>query len=177
MRLFFALGFSPATRQAIAQVQQRLRQAASTARCPAEGNLHLTLAFLGEVPPVRLEDATAALEALSPRRLALRLSQIGQFPQEGGLWWLGAEPCPELFALREELIFQLEQRGLWYQPGEFRPHVTLARKVSFPGEAPGVEALLPQPLAAPCGRVSLVRSQLTAAGALYNEVAGKNPPV
>lgn len=61
--------------------------------------------------------------------------------------------------------------------GEFRPHVTLARKVSFPGEAPGVEALLPQPLAALCGRVSLVRSQLTAAGALYNEVAGKNPPV
>lgn len=105
------------------------------------------------------------------------LSQIGQFPQEGGLWWLGPEPCPELFALREELIFQLERRGLWYQPGEFRPHVTLARKVSFPGEAPGVEALLPQPLAAPCGRVSLVRSQLTAAGALYNEVAGKNPPV
>ena len=116
MRLFFALGFSPATRQAIAQVQQRLRR-------------------------------------------------------------LGPEPCPELFALREELIFQLERRGLWYQPGEFRPHVTLARKVSFPGEAPGVEALLPQPLAAPCGRVSLVRSQLTAAGALYNEVAGKNPPV
>ena len=131
MRLFFALGFSPATRQAIAQVQQRLRRAAPTARCPAEGNLHLTLAFLGEV-----------LEALSPRRLALRLSQIGQFPQEGGLWWLGPEPCPELSALREELIFQLEQRGLWYQPGEFRPHVTLARKVSFPGEAPGVEALL-----------------------------------
>lgn len=158
MRLFFALGFSPATRQAIAQVQQRLRQAALTARCPAEGNLHLTLAFLGEVPPARLEDATAALEALSPRRL-------------------GPEPCPELSALREELIFQLERRGLWYQPGEFRPHVTLARKVSFPGEAPGVEALLPQPLAAPCGRVSLVRSQLTAAGALYNEVAGKNPPV
>lgn len=66
MRLFFALGFSPATRQAIAQVQQRLRRAAPTARCPAEGNLHLTLAFLGEVPPARLEDATAALEALSP---------------------------------------------------------------------------------------------------------------
>ena len=82
MRLFFALGFSPATRQAIAQVQQRLRRAAPTARCPAEGNLHLTLAFLGEVPPARLEDATAALEAISPRRLALRLSQIGQFPQE-----------------------------------------------------------------------------------------------
>ena len=82
------------------------RPAAPTARCPAEGNLHLTLAFLGEVPPARLEDATAALEALSPRRLALRLSQIGQFPQEGGLWWLGPEPCPELSALREELIFQ-----------------------------------------------------------------------
>ncbi len=89
------------------------------------------MAFLGEVPPARLEGATGALEALSPRRLALRLSQIGQFPQEGGLWWLGPEPCPELFALREELTSQLERRGLWYQPGEFRPHVTLARKVSF----------------------------------------------
>ena len=177
MRHFFALGFPPATRQAIAQVQQRLRRAAPTARCPAEGNLHLTLAFLGEVPPARLEDATAALEALSPRRLALRLSQIGQFPQEGGLWWAGAGPRPRLFAPRGELTSPLGRRGLWYQPGEFRPHVTLARKVSFPGEAPGVEALLPQPLAAPCGRVSLVRSQLTAAGALYNEVAGKNPPV
>ena len=144
---------------------------------PGRGEPPPDLGLSGGGAPARLEDATAALEALSPRRLALRLSQIGQFPQEGGLWWLGPEPCPELFALREELIFQLERRELWYQPGEFRPHVTLARKVSFPGEAPGAEALLPQPLAAPCGRVSLVCSQLTAAGALYNEVAGKNPPV
>ena len=67
--------------------------------------------------------------------------------------------------------------GVGYQPVEFLPPVTLARKVSCPGEAPGVEALLPRPWAAPGGRVSLVRSQLTAAGARYNEVAGKNPPV
>ena len=164
MRLFFALGFSPATRQAIAQVQQRLRRAAPTARCPAEGNLHLTLAFLGEVPPARLEDATAALEALSPRRLALRLSQIGQFPQEGGLWWLGPEPCPELFALREELIFQLERRGPWGPPGGVRPPPTLAREGAFPRGAPRVGARPPPPLGGPRGRGGVVGPPPTAAG-------------
>lgn len=174
MRLFFALRFPQDAVQAICQVQQRLRLYAPSARYPGPENLHLTLAFLGEVASSRLGEAQAALNALRPVPMTLQLTQVGCFSQGGGgLWWLGPEPCPELFALQKELASQLECRGFSIEPKAFRPHITLARKVSFPGDKPQKKVLLPRAIQVPCRRVSLMRSQLTPRGAIYTELAGK----
>ena len=175
MRLFFALRFPQETVQAICQVQQRLRNYAPNARYPGPENLHLTLAFLGEVTPGHLADTQEALDSLRPVPMTLCLSQVGSFSQRGGaLWWLGPETCPKLFALQEELAFQLRRRGFSIEPKTFLPHITLARKVAFPGERPTEEVLLPKAIQVPCRRVSLMRSQLTPQGAIYTELARKS---
>ena len=131
--------------------------------------------FSGEVVPSRLGEAQAALNALRPVPVALHLTQVGCFSQGGGgLWWLGPEPCPELFALQKELASQLECRGFSIEPKAFRPHITLARKVSFPGDKPQKKVLLPQghPGPLPPGQFDALPADAPA-GALYTELAGK----
>ena len=174
MRLFFALTFSPAARAGLRQAQERLRAFAPGARYPGEEALHLTLAFLGEVPEPRASQLGELLAALPAPPLALRFSQAGAFSQgEGSLWALFPEECPALFALQGELAARLEGAGFPLPRRPFRPHVTLARRVAFPGPAPRGRDLLPRPLSVPCGRVSLLRSQLRPQGPLYTELAAR----
>ncbi len=176
MRLFFALGFSPETGQQIQKVQDNLRQYAPQARFPDPETFHITLAFLGEVPPQKLDQAKTALNGLNPLPMTLRFGRMGKFSQqEGDVWWLGVDPDPALFSLQEELVKGLRAQGFSLEKRNFKPHVTLARKVLFQDQIPRKEALLPQPIYAPCGRVSLMSSQLRPQGPLYKELAGKSP--
>ena len=71
------------------------------------------------------------------------------------------------------LAARLEGAGFPLPRRPFRPHVTLARRVAFPGPAPRGQDLLPRPLSVPCGRVSLLRSQLRPQGPLYTELAAR----
>lgn len=164
MRLFFALTFSPTARAALRQAQERLRAFAPGARYPGEEALHLTLAFLGETPEPRAPQLGELLAALPAPPLALWFSQAGP---------LSPEECPALFALQGELAARLEGAGFPLPRRPFRPHVTLARRVAFPGPAPRGQDLLPRPLSVPCGRVSLLRSQLRPQGPLYTELAAR----
>lgn len=173
MRLFFALTFSPAARAALRQAQERLRAFALGARYPGEEALHLTLAFLGETPEPRAPQLGELLAALPAPPLALWFSQAGPLSPEEGLWALFPEECPALFALQGELAARLEGAGFPLPRRPFRPHVTLARRVAFPGPAPRGQDLLPRPLSVPCGRVSLLRSQLRPQGPLYTELAAR----
>ena len=159
VRLFFALRFSPQDTQTIVEIQERLKTFAASGNYPPVENLHLTLAFLGEVPSSRVQEAQDVLEALCPVPMTLRFSQVGQFPQgDKELWWLGVDPCPELTKLQEDLTFQLEHRNFSWDRKPFLPHIF---------------SLLP--VLVSCGRVSLMSSQLTSQGAVYTEVFGKNP--
>lgn len=174
VRLFFALNFSPEVTKAVQQVQRSLREFSPTALFPGPENLHLTLAFLGEVSLPQMEKAREALQSLSPVPMELRFSRVGKFTQRGKeLWWLGADPCAQLFSLQKDLLLQLEQRGFSLERKTFKPHVTLARKVVFPAAVPELPDLLPAPIEAVCGTASLMHSQLTPAGAVYTELAKK----
>ena len=172
MRLFLAIQLSPAVREALLTAQDALRRQGRGSFPPPE-NLHLTLAFLGEIPEGRAPQLGELLAALPAPPLALRFSQAGPLSPEEGLWALFPEECPALFALQGELAARLEGAGFPLPRRPFRPHVTLARRVAFPGPAPRGQDLLPRPLSVPCGRVSLLRSQLRPQGPLYTELAAQ----
>ena len=61
MRLFIAINFDPETKRKLLEVQHRLRELGK-GNFSREDNLHLTLAFIGEVPMERLEDVKAAMD-------------------------------------------------------------------------------------------------------------------
>lgn len=135
-RLFLALWPSPAQRQALWQAVHTTVERGGGRPVPAR-NYHLTLAFLGAVPEARLGDLRAAATAVAARNHR----PGGPFLHcilDGIEWWRrprvlvatasGAATAAE--ALARELQSSLAAAGFRPDPKPFRPHVTLARKVS-----------------------------------------------
>lgn len=130
MRLFFALA-PPAAARAALGAWQRAAGGPGWRWAEPEG-LHLTLAFLGEVPGGdrdRLE-ALGAEVAARHRPFELTGAGLGQFPLAGAarILWLGVGPSGPLDALAADLRGTLRQAGVAFDPKPFTPHLTLARR-------------------------------------------------
>lgn len=128
MRLFAALQPSAAMLEALTDLQERLRAAGVEGRYLDAGNLHLTLAFIGEWPL----DVTAVLPIVE-KPFPVVLSHIGVFPKARVLWAGVAQSAP-LYALAAQVRRNLQSAGIPFDPQDFNPHITLIRKPVLPDE-------------------------------------------
>src|SRR5271165_2908687 len=93
----------------------------------ASNHLHLTLAFLGDQPPERVEALRRIGAGIRARAFALALDTIGGF-RRAGIAWLGASaPQSELGALQRELAAALHASGFELETRPYAPHLTLSR--------------------------------------------------
>jgi 2'-5' RNA ligase len=124
-RLFFALWPDEGVRARL----EALRDGFSLGRPIAGRNLHLTLAFLGELDEAAQRCVLEAAARLTPQPFTLCLDEMGWFRRPQVLW-VGASQTPApLAGLVARLNEGLQACGF---PPETRPysaHVTLARKV------------------------------------------------
>ena len=143
MRLFVAAVPGEELLAALVQAQEDLRRLGGRGNFSARENLHLTLAFLGETD--RPDGARRALSRLTGSPLALWAEGLGRFRRpEGDLCWAGIRPSPPLEAVARRLAGLLGEEGFSLEERPFRPHLTLARRLSLPGGwTPGLEVLLP----------------------------------
>ena len=125
MRLFVGLDFAWETRQLLAS----LAGGVPGARWVPPENYHLTLRFIGEVPPHRAEEIDIALAALRARAFSLVLAGVGTFAKGGqeNALWVGVEKNPSLEALRSKVETVLQRAGCEPERRRFFPHITLAR--------------------------------------------------
>ena len=95
---------------------------------PAE-NFHLTLRFIGEIPPHRAEEVDLSLATLRGRSFALTLAGVGTFSKGGRdtQLWIGVDRNPQLEHLQAKIETALQRAGLPPERRRFAPHVTLAR--------------------------------------------------
>lgn len=131
-RLFFALWPDEALRHTLYKETRRAVRASGGKPVPAE-NFHITLAFLGYLDAAGAAAASAAAQATTGACFDLVLDRLG-FWADARVAWLGAQTIPEAgnrFAA--ELREALRARGIAVELRAFLPHVTLARKVSKPG--------------------------------------------
>lgn len=112
------------------EVVERLTglQAGAPGRVVAPENLHLTLAFLGEIPAQLLSDADSALSQIKASRFTLTLDGVDLF---GGskprLLYAGVRSEPALTALQTTVVQAMRSAGVDLQSRRFTPHVTLSR--------------------------------------------------
>jgi 2'-5' RNA ligase len=93
-----------------------------------DGQLHLTLRFIGEVERPVADDLAAALGRIAAPKLDLRISGTGRFEQRNsGALWAGVEPKPPLAALAAKVERICQSAGLEPERRAFHPHITLAR--------------------------------------------------
>jgi 2'-5' RNA ligase len=93
-----------------------------------DGQLHLTLRFIGEVERPLAEDLALALGQVRFERFAIRIAGVGRFEQRGrGALWVGVEPRTPLAALAAKVERICVGVGLPAERRAFHPHITLAR--------------------------------------------------
>jgi len=155
-------------RQAMVQAIGDAAQASGGRPVPAE-NLHVTLAFLGSVPPRRQPELAAAARdsALEPAAipLELRFDRLELWRRAQLLCASPAQLPAWTAVIAGRLQARLAAGGFAPDLKPFRPHVTVARKVAR-ADAPGA-------MPAVLGRFTelvLVESRTLPAGPLYSVV-------
>lgn len=142
MRLFFGLSLPDEIRAVTACCASHAAQAIPGRYADPE-NHHITLAFLGEVPESRLEDAQRVLSGCISQHPAPKLSLDGYdyFGRaQNGILILRVMSKPALDPLHDALIRALHEAGLPADPGPFSPHITLARHAQIGESLPACPA-------------------------------------
>ena len=127
-RLFFGLPLTDAARTAL---QAATKQAAlpPTARLSLPQNYHMTLVFLGQTGTRQLACIRHAADAVQVPEFTLQLDHLGHWPRPQVLWAAPSAPPDAL----GQLVTGLQQRlcacGFEPEQRDYRPHVTLARRL------------------------------------------------
>lgn len=168
VRAFFALWPDAAARDALAELAHAVA-VETGGRAPVAQNIHLTLAFLGEVSVARIAalQAIGAAAAAAATAFVVNFDRVGAF-RGSGIAWAGASETPaELSRLAAELSAALSAAGFVTDPRPFHAHVTLARRCRRRTGVP-----LAAPIAWSVARLVLNASDLAPDGPRYRELAG-----
>ncbi|MEL2240335.1 RNA 2',3'-cyclic phosphodiesterase [Leclercia adecarboxylata] len=128
-RLFFAIEMpAPIQRQI---VRWRADHFAPEAGRPvAAANLHLTLAFLGDVSPEKQRALAAMAGRIRQPGFTLTLDDAGQWLRSRVVWLGTRQPPRGLLQLANMLRAQAARSGCYQSPQPFHPHITLLRDAS-----------------------------------------------
>ena len=179
MRLFVAVNLPAAVRDRIQSAIDEFPVTDPPWRWVGPDNWHLTLKFLGETKPDRVDALICALDALTARHAAfdLALGSFGGFPnlrQPRVLFYTIERGAPQLERLAHDIDIAVERAtGLPLETRRFHAHATVAR----------VKDRLPPDIASRLTRVpalteavtrvvgfELMESRLQRTGAVYSVV-------
>lgn len=127
MRLFIAIPFSEEFKEELLRVQSEMKVNGVRGNFSRPENLHVTVAFLGEVKDPG--PAMKALESVPVPELRLTSGPLGNF---GELLWIGLRKNSALEEYVAEVRHALDIAGVEYDRKKFRPHITLVRRADWP---------------------------------------------
>ena len=128
-------------------------------------NLHLTLAFIGELANDAAADVARAVASVSVVPFDWTLDHAGSF-KRARVAWLAGPPAPQLDALNATLRGLLDRRAVAYDHRPFVAHVTLWRDVrAFSGTGPLSERIVWR-----IGGIALFASARDRNGPVYRRV-------
>ena len=131
MRLFFALWPDDRLRASLERVAIELAARAQGKAVPA-AKVHMTLAFLGEVPVDRMPAAVDAASRVAGEAFDVALDEVGAFRSARVAWIGSSAGLPALTSLQSGLAAELRREGFELESRPFAAHVTLVRRISRP---------------------------------------------
>jgi len=136
VRLFFALWPDDTVRAKLARWSRDFHDACG-GRPTRPENMHITLAFLGDVEEARVADVERAADSVAPVPVSLVLDQPGYW-KHNRIAWAGASAVPrELEAFVADLRGALLRAGIAFDDNKgFVSHVTLVRNARPPRAMP-----------------------------------------
>ena len=188
MRVFVGLDIGPALRARMTRYLEGVRGFAPDARWVKPGSFHITLKFIGEQKPERVEQIKRELATVHAIPFDISFRGHGFFPnvRSPRVFWLGIEAGEQLSQLAGAVDEAVSRTGVPRETNDYRPHLTLARSGSgrpqpMPGDRPSPplrrlgEKLQGKP-SPDFGTMTareffLYESKLSPAGARYSRIA------
>jgi 2'-5' RNA ligase len=175
IRCFVAVEISPSARAQLGDLLRQLGRSPGPVRWGKPDQMHLTLAFLGEVPQTFVDAVTQILGPVVTRfrRVDARLSGLGAFPnaKRARIVWAGiGQGRDEVCALQAGVVAALKTVGFQPEPRPFSPHLTIGW-VKIPADVGSAVQARFESDSFTVGRVVLFRSVLQPAGPVYSVLA------
>ena len=131
MRLFIAINLNDEMKDTLCRTEKELQEQGAEGNFSGRENLHLTLAFLGEVERKRVEAIKSAMDAVCFPAFELELGKPGRFKrEEGDILWIGLQTSEMLKTVRSSLMGELKKRGFQPDDKPFKPHLTIGRRIT-----------------------------------------------
>lgn len=172
-RAFLGVGLSAETQQEIGRQIRRLEKNKkfNKIKWVKESNLHITLAFLGDISLVQSQQIVAGLrDVLSEiSAFALESSSLMAFPSEESPRILAMVLIPKgpLIGLVDRIKTVLKQCDIPVELRPYVPHLTIGR-IKHPSPLTTLGEIAIPPVSIEVNTVSLFRSELTPKGPVYS---------
>jgi len=129
MRIFIGIDLDPEVRARIERFLEGVEGFAPDARWVRPESLHVTLKFIGEQPPDRVEAITERLRRIESGAFEIRAARYGFFPTAKAprVFWIGIHAGPQLAELAGSIDMATAELGIPREDRPFSPHLTLAR--------------------------------------------------
>jgi 2'-5' RNA ligase len=125
--VFFALVPPVHIRETLGKLALKIAERVHGRAVPSE-NIHLTLAFIGAWPVVRMSMLMDIGGRIAAQPIELVLDTVGAFRRAGVAWIGVSTPPPALTLLASTLTTSLAAAGVPIEARRFHPHLTLARR-------------------------------------------------
>jgi len=155
------LNFENAVKAQIKELINKVKSGSIQGKFVNEEHIHLTVEFLGEIQSSRLDLIKQVMDELEFEAFTLKLTKIGCFKRrEGNIYWLGIENNDTLFNIQKKLRESLTEKGFELEYREYKPHITLGRKVKLKDSfnADEIEGII-EKIKIEINKVDLMRSE------------------
>ncbi|TNE61689.1 MAG: RNA 2',3'-cyclic phosphodiesterase [Alphaproteobacteria bacterium] len=172
VRLFIGLEVPETIQEALMDV----RGGVEGAHWQRDDQLHLTLAFIGDVSKKSMREIEGELSRISFHPFDLQLRGVGLFgkPKQPKALWAGVESPGPLCHLHEKIVHALDRVDVETERRKYKPHVTLARFRKHAHARVGDWLTENETLRTPAETIeyfTLFSSQLTSNGSYYTPEA------
>jgi 2'-5' RNA ligase len=173
VRTFVAIDLPDSIRELMGDCQGKLSGTDARLTFVAPQNMHITLKFIGEIPPATLDDVCDALRTIAFAPFELRLEGVGtNNPRRPRVIWVVAHDTGETAALHAAIEDLLVEFGVKKEGRGYTPHATIARVRHFDRTLlPPLERVAETSFGTTVvERISLKKSTLTKKGPVYENI-------
>lgn len=176
MRLFIAINLSENIKDELGKTITRLKAETRRGSFTRRDNFHITMLFLGEVDTSKVNNIKQAMEDVQATPFEINLSSLGYFKRnEGDIFWIGVHKNEVLNDIYEQLYSRLTQVGFSLEARQFKPHLTIGRRVianhgfdssSFSQSIPSMKMTI--------NKISLMKSERINEKLTYSEIYARD---
>ena len=175
VRAFIAVDMGGEIQEKLDGLQRKLKKVHADVRWVKPRSMHLTLAFLGDLPVEKITPLKTALDEAFPgiKPFELEVAGSGFFgqPSHTRVIWAGISNCPALMELQRKTVEVLQIAEVEFDNKPFSPHLTLGR-IKSPNHTASLLGKLEKAKTEEFGRtcidsVELIQSKLKPHGAEY----------